>query len=107
MQLQKAVDKVGNSAAAVRTEPGVMGDFHGTLSARFVSVPAGCVKTIQTVPGHRNGAVGMLCSCQKVPDVGNGIDSIAALLAPGLVRDALLQKGKAYEAEIPEDGTYE
>jgi hypothetical protein len=31
----------------------------------------------------------------------------AALLAPGLVRDALLQKGKAYEAEIPEDGTYE
>jgi hypothetical protein len=49
----------------------------------------------------------MLCSCQKVPDVGNGIDSIAALLAPGLVRDALLQKGKEYEAEIPEDGTYE
>ena len=31
----------------------------------------------------------------------------AALLAPGPVRDALLQKAKEYEAEIPEDETYE
>jgi hypothetical protein len=90
MQLQKAVDKVGNSAAAVRTEPGVMGDFHGTLSARFVSVPAGCAKTIQTVPGHRNGAVGMLCSCQKVPDVSNGIDSVDARRENGRMREGSL-----------------
>jgi hypothetical protein len=31
----------------------------------------------------------------------------AALLPPGPVRDALLQKAKEYEAEIPEDETYE
>ena len=31
----------------------------------------------------------------------------AALLAPGPVRDALLQKAREYEAEIPKDETYE
>jgi hypothetical protein len=31
----------------------------------------------------------------------------AALLAPGPVRDALLQKARKYEAEIPKDETYE
>ena len=31
----------------------------------------------------------------------------AALLPPGPVRDILLQKAREYEAEIPEDETYE
>jgi hypothetical protein len=31
----------------------------------------------------------------------------AALLAPGKVRDALLEKVRQYEAEIPEDKSYE
>ncbi|MBV9456777.1 MAG: hypothetical protein JO141_04570 [Bradyrhizobium sp.] len=31
----------------------------------------------------------------------------AALLAPGKVRDALLEKVKQYEAAIPEDHTYD
>ena len=31
----------------------------------------------------------------------------AALLVPGKVRDALLEKAKQYEAEIPEDHTYD
>ena len=31
----------------------------------------------------------------------------AALLAPGKVRDALMEKARQYEAEIPEDHTYD
>ena len=31
----------------------------------------------------------------------------AALLVPGKVRDALLEKAKQYEAEIPEDHTHD
>ena len=31
----------------------------------------------------------------------------AALLAPGRVRDALMEKVRQYEAEIPEDRTYD
>jgi hypothetical protein len=31
----------------------------------------------------------------------------AALLAPGKVRDALMEKVKQYESEIPEDHTYD
>ena len=44
---------------------------------------------------------------QKSAECAREARKQAALLAPGPVRDALLQKAKEYEAEIPEDETYE
>ena len=44
---------------------------------------------------------------EKTAECASEARKKAALLACGLVRDALLQKAKEYEAEIPKDETYE
>jgi hypothetical protein len=82
------------------------------------------VKTIRTLPEigllmwSGDAAVARKCRTQamsltistleeKAAECAREARKQAALLAPGPVRDALLQKAKAYEAEIPEGETYE
>ena len=55
--IQKAVDKVGNSAAAVRKELGLLGAQHDpSRIALPVTGLDGCVKTIQTGLGQFSAA---------------------------------------------------
>lgn len=82
---------------------------------------------VESAPRHRNWAVNAERKCfvvarnyrtqamasiksaleEKSAECAREARKQAALLAPGPVRDALLQKAKEYEAEIPEDETYE
>jgi hypothetical protein len=80
-QLLAAVDKVGDSAAGVRKELQRMAARQqaSKKDQEFVEKAAECAREAR----HQ-----------------------AALLPAGPIRDALLEKAKGYESEVPEDKSY-
>jgi hypothetical protein len=80
-ELLAAIDKVGNSAATVRRELEWMAARQqaNEVNQEFVEKAAECAREAR----HQ-----------------------AALLPEGRIRDALLEKAKGYETEVPEDKSY-
>jgi Protein of unknown function (DUF3606) len=80
-ELLAAVDKVGDSAAAVRKE-------------------------LEQIAANQQASKKNQEFIEKAAECAREARHQAALLLGGPVRDALLEKAKGYETEVPEDKSY-